>query len=97
MQLIFDEPSDGTELVRTISGPNPPSTAIVRFDPASSTEQLVGTPSGWCNTPNAGDPLIFSVPVPANPGDPDTVGSLSVRPTSSSIAIVIKVRIKHPS
>lgn len=97
MRLVFDGPSDGTEIVRTFVGPNPPATAVVRFEPVSPNERLIGQPSSWCNSPSAGQPLVFNVPVPLRAGDPDTEGTLQVRPSSSSIAIVIKVRIKHPS
>jgi len=96
MKLIFDHPSDGTELVRTVTGSSPPSTVPVRFEP-SPNEQLIGQPSAWCNSPSTGQPLIFDVPVPLTAGDPDAVGTLEARPASGSVAVMIKIKVRHPS
>ncbi len=96
MRLIFDEPSDGTRLHRSVGGPNPPSTVEVRFEPPTPNDRLTGQPSAWCNSPSGGQPLIFNVPVPDKPGDPDTSGDLVVNNTSSAApAVRIPITIKH--
>lgn len=94
MRLIFDGPDNGTELVRTVTGSSPPSTAEVTFEPGSSTETLSGQPTAWCNTPGAGKPLVFNVPVPAAGGT--TTGTLTVTSSTSGSSVVrIPITIKH--
>ena len=96
MKLTFDDPSNGTELTRSVSGSNPPSTVEVRFDPPGPNDQLSGQPAAWCNSPGGGQPLIFNVPVPNKPGDPDTYGDLVVDNTSNAApAVRIPITVKH--
>lgn len=95
MRMTFEDPNAGTELVRVFTGSSAPTTAEVRFEPASSNDTLSGHPSAWCNSPGAGQPLVFNVPVPANPGDPDTQGQLKVTPRSTGVTVEIPIRIKH--
>lgn len=97
VRMIFDCPEDGTTLIRTVSGPNAPSTVEVTFEPLAPNDQLIGEPASWCNSPGGGQPLIFDVPAPPNPGDPDTIGLLKVRKSGSSAEAQIRVKIKHPS
>jgi hypothetical protein len=93
MRLTFERPDAGTELVRTVSGPNPPSTVEVRFEPLSPSEQLFGQPTAWCNTPAPGQTLVYNVPVPAVGGT--TTGTLAVTSTTSPAGTLIPVKIKH--
>lgn len=93
MRLTFERPDAGTELVRTVSGSNPPSTVEIRFEPLTPTEQLAGQPTTWCNAPGPGQPLVYNVPVPA-PGA-TTTGTLTVTSSSSSGGTLIPVKIKH--
>ena len=95
MRLVFEGPDIGTELTRIVSGSTAPSTVEVRFEPATATDQLIGEPTAWCNVPSGGQPLIFNVPVPTNPGDPDTTGTLKVRRSGSSDTLRVPVTIKH--
>jgi len=96
MRLIFDDPSNGTELHRSVSGPNPPSTVEVRFEPPGPNDQLTGQPTAWCNSPGGGQPLIYTIPVPNKPGDPDTSGDLIVDNTSNAApAVRIPITVKH--
>lgn len=95
MRLTFERPDAGTELVRTVSGANPPATVEIRFEPLTATEQLSGQPTMWCNTPGPGQALVYNVPVPAPGGT--TTGTLTV--TSSTTAggggTLIPVKVKH--
>lgn len=96
MRLTFERPDVGTELVRTVSGANPPSTVEVRFEPMSPTEQLSGQPTMWCNAPGPGQALVYNVPVPALGGT--TSGTLTVTSSASSSGgsgLVVPVKIKH--
>ena len=93
MRLTFERPDAGTELVRTVSGANPPSTVEVRFEPLSPTEQLSGQPTAWCNAPGPGQALVYNVPVPAVGGT--TSGTLTVTSTSSPSGTFIPVKVKH--
>ncbi|MEX1365495.1 MAG: hypothetical protein AB1Z98_20375 [Nannocystaceae bacterium] len=94
--MTVEEPGDGTELVRVVRGPNAPATTEISFQPTSPTETLSGQPREWCNTPSAGKPLTFHVPVPTEPGDPDTVGVLRVTPRQAAGGPVrIPIRIRH--
>lgn len=93
MRLTFERPDAGTELVRTVSGANPPPTVEVRFEPLSPTEQLFGQPTAWCNAPGPGQALVYSVPVPAPGGT--TSGTLTVTSTSSPAGTLIPVKVKH--
>ena len=96
MRLTFERPDVGTELVRTVSGANPPSTVEVRFEPLSPTEQLSGQPTMWCNAPGPGQALVYNVPVPALGGT--TSGTLTVTSSASSSGgsgLVVPVKIKH--
>lgn len=93
MRLTFERPDDGTTLVRTVSGPNPPATVEIRFEPLSATEKLVGQPSAWCNAPSAGQALVYNVPVPS-PGA-TTSGTLTVTASLSGAGIQVPIRIKH--
>jgi hypothetical protein len=93
MRLTFERPDAGTELVRTVSGANPPSTVEVRFEPLSPSEQLVGQPSLWCNTPAPGQALVYNVPVPA-PGS-ITSGTLTVTTSAGGGGTLIPIKIKH--
>lgn len=94
MRLTFERPDAGTELVRTVSGANPPSTVEVRFEPMSPTEQLSGQPTTWCNSPAPGQPLVYQVPVPAPGGT--TSGTLTVTSSvSGGGGLVVPVKIKH--
>ncbi len=96
MRLIFAGPDSGTELVRTVSGSTAPSTVEVSFEPLTTSDQLVGEPTGWCNTPGAGQALVFDVPAPANPGDPDTLGTLKIsKAGSNDVPTRIPIRIVH--
>lgn len=95
MRLVFDCPDDGTELVRSVSGPSAPSTVEVRFEPQDSHDQLIGEPAAWCNRPSAGQPLIFDVPAPASPSAPDTIGTLKVRKSGGSSTLNIPIKIRH--
>lgn len=92
MKLTFDGPADGTELVRSLTGSSPPSTIEVRFDPASPSETLSGLPSGWCNTPSVGQPLIYNVPVTVSG---ITSGNLEVAKSPSGINVRIPIKVKH--
>lgn len=91
MRLVFERPADGTELVHAISGPNPPTTVEVRFEPATPTERLVGQPTAWCNAPGPGQPLVYGVPVPSPGGT--TTGTLTV--SSGGTGIQVPIKIKH--
>ncbi|MCX4246762.1 hypothetical protein [Paraliomyxa miuraensis] len=93
MKLVFEGPNTGTALVRTVSGANPPSTAPVVFEPGSSTEQLSGQPASLCNSPAAGEPLVFTLPVPSSGASTTTLTVSSS--TSSGPGIRIPVTIKH--
>lgn len=93
MRLTFERPDFGTELVRTVSGSNPPSTVEIRFEPLTPTEQLAGQPTTWCNVPGPGQALVYNVPVPA-PGA-TTTGTLTVTSSSSSGGTLIPIKIKH--
>lgn len=93
MRLTFERPADGTALVRTVSGPNPPTTVEVRFEPLSPTEQLVGQPTAWCNVPSAGQALVYNVPVPSIGGT--TSGTLIVTAVASGAGIQVPIKIKH--
>jgi hypothetical protein len=93
MRLTFERPAAGTELVRTVSGSNPPPTVEVRFEPLSPTEQLIGQPTAWCNAPGPGQALVYNVPVPAPGGT--TSGTLTVTSTSSPAGTLIPVKVKH--
>jgi len=93
MRLTFERPDAGTELVRTVSGPNPPSTVEVRFEPLTPTEQLFGQPTAWCNAPGPGQALVYNVPVPVAGGT--TSGTLTVTSTSSAAGTLIPVKVKH--
>lgn len=95
MRMTFEEPDVGTELVRVVKGTNIPSTTEVRFEPGSSTEMLEGQPSNWCNSPTAGQPLVFSVPVPASPSHPDTVAELQVTRRQAGTTVRIPIRVAH--
>ncbi|MEM9462720.1 MAG: hypothetical protein AAGF11_51745 [Myxococcota bacterium] len=95
MRLVFDCPDDGTELVRSVSGPNAPSTVEVRFEPNDPHDQLVGEPVAWCNRPSAGQPLIFNVPAPASASAPDTVGTLKVSKSGSSDTLNLPIKVRH--
>jgi hypothetical protein len=92
MRLVFERPADGTELVRTVSGSNPPTTVEVRFEPLSPTEQLVGQPTPWCNTPGPGQALVYAVPVTVGG---TTSGTLTVSVPSSGIITQIPIKVKH--
>jgi len=92
MRLIFERPDAGTELVRTVTGPNPPATVEVRFVPLAATERLVGQPSAWCNAPGPGQDLVYAVPVTVSG---TTSGTLTVTSTSSPAGTLIPVKIKH--
>lgn len=99
MRLIFEGPADGTALFHVV-GPNPPATIEVRFDASSSIEQLAGLPTGWCNTPAVGQPLIFTVPVPTSGSSTST---LTVTPTThpssgppvTGAGIRVPITVKH--
>lgn len=93
MRLSFERPDTGTELVRTVSGSNPPTSVEVRFEPLSPTEQLIGQPTSWCNSPSAGQALVYKVPVPSVGGT--TSGTLTVTSTSSGSGIVVPIKVKH--
>lgn len=93
MRLTFERPDAGTELVRTVSGSNPPTTVEVRFEPLSPTEQLFGQPTAWCNAPGPGQALVYNVPVPAVGGT--TSGTLAVSSTTSPAGTLIPVKVKH--
>lgn len=94
MRLTFERPDVGTELVRTVSGSNPPSTVEIRFEPLTPTEQLAGQPTTWCNAPGPGQPLVYNVPVPAPGGT--TSGTLTVTSSSSGGGgTLIPIKIKH--
>jgi hypothetical protein len=93
MRLTFEKPDDGTTLIRTVSGPNPPTTIEIRFEPMSPTEQLVGQPTAWCNAPSAGQALVYNVPVPS-PGA-ITSGTLTVTASISGAGIQVPIKIKH--
>lgn len=94
MRMTFDDPCDGTELVRVVKGTDGSSTTEVRFEPPTPNETLTGQPTSWCNAPTAGQPLVFKVPVP-KPGMPDTVGSLQVTQRQAGITVRIPIRVKH--
>lgn len=93
MRLTFERPDAGTELVRTVSGANPPATVEVRFEPLTASEQLVGQPTLWCNAPGPGQPLVYNVPVPA-PGTTTSV-TLTVTSSASASGTLIPVKVKH--
>jgi hypothetical protein len=93
MRLLFERPDVGTELVRTVSGSNAPSTIEIRFEPLTAAEQLVGQPTAWCNAPGPGQALVYAVPVPAAGGT--TSGTLSVTSSSSGTSALIPVKVKH--
>lgn len=95
MRLVFEGPATGTKLVRNLSGSSVPSTVEVRFEPTAPNDQLIGEPTAWCNSPGGGQPLVFDVPVPANPGDPDTTGTLTVRKAGTADTVRIPVTITH--
>lgn len=96
MHMTVEEPGNGTELVRVVRGPNVPATTEISFRPTSPNETLSGHPRKWCNTPSAGKTLTFNVPVPAKPGDPDTVDELRVTPRQAAGGPVrIPIRIRH--
>jgi hypothetical protein len=92
MRLTFERPDDGTTLVRTVSGPNPPVTVEVRFEPLTPSEQLVGQPTAWCNLPSPGQALVYNVPVPSPGGT--TTGTLTVTATGGA-GIQVPIKIKH--
>jgi len=95
MRLVIDEPADGTELVRVVRGSSPPSTVQVRFEPLTPSDHLSGKPEGWCNSPSAGQPLIFDVPAPS-PGAPPVTGDLTVDNSSTAGPPVrIPITVKH--
>lgn len=93
MRLTFELPDAGTELVRTVSGANPPATVEIRFEPLTPNEKLVGQPSTWCNTPGPGQALVYQVPVPAPGGT--TSGTLTVTSSSGGGGTLIPVKVKH--
>lgn len=93
MRLVFDQPADGTTLTRSISGPNPPATVEVRFEPQSSSEQLIGQPTQWCNAPGPGQPLIYNVPVPG--AGNQATNTLTVSSTVTQAGIRVPITIKH--
>lgn len=93
MRLTFERPDAGTELVRTVSGANPPSTVEIRFEPLTATEQLSGQPTTWCNAPGPGQALVYNVPVPAPGGT--TSGTLTVTSTAGGGGTLIPVKVKH--
>lgn len=93
MRLTFERPDAGTELVRTVSGANPPTTVEVRFEPLTATEQLTGQPTLWCNAPGPGQSLVFNVPVPAVGGT--TSGTLTVSSTAGGGGTIFPIKIKH--
>ena len=93
MRLTFERPDAGTELVRTVSGANPPSSVEVRFEPLTSSEQLTGQPTMWCNAPGPGQALVYNVPVPAPGGT--TSGTLTVTSTAGGGGTLIPVKVKH--
>ncbi len=95
MRLIFESPDTGTKIVRTVSGSNPPSTVEVRFEPLSSSDRLIGQPAAWCNTPSVGQPLVFDVPTPATPSDPDTDDDLIISKAAGGNAIRVPILVKH--
>jgi hypothetical protein len=92
MRLSFERPDVGTELVRTVSGSNPPSSVEVRFEPLTPSEQLVGQPSSWCNTPSAGQALVYRVPVTSGG---TTSGTLTVTSNTSPAGIQVPIKVKH--
>lgn len=92
MRLVFERPDAGTELVRTVSGPNPPASVEVRFEPLTATERLVGQPSTWCNAPSPGQALVYAVPVTVGG---TTTGTLTVTSTSSAAGIQVPITLKH--
>lgn len=96
MRLIFEDPSSGTELVRTVRGPDAPATVPIRFEPARSTDRLIGEPTAWANSPGPGQALIFTVPVPG-PREPErsTTLRIHVEGRSRSSTVRIPITIKH--
>lgn len=92
MRLVFERPDDGTELVRTVTGVNPPPTVEIRFEPLVATERLSGQPSQWCNSPGAGESLIYAVPVAV---DGTTSGTLTVSSTTTGVITQIPIKVKH--
>lgn len=94
MRLIFDCPSNGTELVRAVSGPNPPSTVEVRFEPLSANDSLRGEPSEWFNSPGPGQALVGAIPVPGLAGDPPTEKTLEVAHSLGG-TLLVPVKIKR--
>ena len=93
MRLTFERPDAGTELVRTVSGANAPSTVEIRFEPLTATEQLSGQPTTWCNSPGPGQALVYNVPVPVIGGT--TSGTLTVTSSVGGSGTLIPVKIKH--
>ncbi len=92
MRMIFERPASGTELVRSLAGPNPPATVEIRFEPLSPTDRLTGLPTAWCNAPSIGQALVYNVPVTQQG---TTTGTLTVSSPASGTATNIPVRIKH--
>jgi hypothetical protein len=92
MRLSFERPDAGTELVRTVSGSNPPTSIEVLFEPLSPTERLTGQPTAWCNSPGPGQTLVYQVPVTSGG---TTSGTLTVTSTSSPAGIQVPIKVKH--
>lgn len=92
MRLVFERPADGTDLVRDLSGPNPPATVEIRFEPSTPTEQLVGQPTAWCNVPGPGQALVYAVPVTPSGTTSDT---LKVSSPATGAGIQVPIKIKH--
>ncbi len=90
MRLIFDDPDNGTELVRTVSSA---TTVQVQFEPLSPNDTLVGAPSELCNSPAAGQPLVFDIPGPE--AGTELTATMSVRKAGSSSSIRVPIKIKH--
>lgn len=92
MRLVFERPDDGTDLVRTVTGVNPPPTVEVRFEPLVATERLSGQPSQWCNSPGPGQALVYAVPVAVGG---TTSGTLAVSSTATGVITQIPIKVKH--
>lgn len=93
MRLTFERPDAGTELVRTVSGANAPSSVEIRFEPMTPSEQLTGQPTVWCNAPAPGQALVYNVPVPEIGGT--TSGTLTVTSSAGGGGTHIPIKVKH--